>query len=41
VLLFTHHQHLVDLTRASLPASRLAVYEISCQTGTVRVAGAG
>jgi len=41
VLLFTHHQHLVDLTRANLPASRLAVCEISCQIGSVRVAGAG
>ena len=41
VLLFTHHQHLVDLTRANLPASQLAVYEISCRSGTARVAGAG
>src|ERR1035441_6153130 len=35
VLLFTHHQHLVDLARENLNASELSVSEIACQIRTV------
>ena len=34
VLLFTHHTHLVDLAKASLDASQLAIAEITSRTGT-------
>jgi uncharacterized protein YhaN len=36
VLLFTHHQHLVDLAKETLPADQLAISEIACQIGVPR-----
>jgi len=40
VLLFTHHQHLVDLARENLNARELSVSEIACQIPKVASAGA-
>ena len=39
VLLFTHHQHLVDLATENLSASELSVSEIACQSRTAASAG--
>ncbi|MGA2325019.1 MAG: AAA family ATPase [Bryobacteraceae bacterium] len=38
VLLFTHHEHLVDLARENLNASQLAISEIACQIGAAKSA---
>jgi uncharacterized protein YhaN len=40
VLLFTHHQHLVDLAKENLDANQLAISEIACRIGVATSAAA-
>jgi len=41
VLLFTHHQHLVELAKQHLEPGQFVISEIACQIGAPHLAVAG